>query len=254
MNKRIRIGAVSYLNTRPLIWGIKNSGLISEIDLTEDYPAKIAEKLINDEIDAGLIPVAMIPALKDPHIISDFCIGAEGDVASVAIFSDVPIEQIEKVLLDYQSRTSVNLARVLLKYFWKKEVFFEDTSSGFRDKIKGTTAGVVIGDRALEQLRHSAYVYDLAGAWKKYTGLPFVFAAWVANKKLDAGFINDFNQANEYGLAHLDEIIPGITFDVYDLQTYYTQNLSYSLTDEKRKGLELFLKMLNDIKKEEDKA
>ncbi|MFZ2785250.1 MAG: menaquinone biosynthesis protein [Sediminibacterium sp.] len=248
MNKSIRVGAVSYLNTLPFLLGIKRSaGLMERITLTEEYPAKLAEQLISDEIDVGLIPVAMIPRLKEAYIIGDYCIGTEGEVASVALFSEVPMERIETVILDYQSRTSVNLARVLLKEYWKKEVALEEATLNFRDKIRGTTAAVVIGDRALEQISMSAYMYDLGAAWKAHTGLPFVFAAWVANKQLDEGFNDAFNKANAYGVSHIEEVLLSQNYPVYDLKKYYTENLSYSLTDEKRKGLALFLEKLKQL-------
>ncbi len=106
------MGAVSYLNTKPLLYGLKHGHTIDNMELIEDYPSKIAQRLLNDEIDLGLVPVAIIPKLKEHHVISDFCIGAEGPVASVCIFSEVPIENVETILLDYQSRTSVALARI----------------------------------------------------------------------------------------------------------------------------------------------
>ena len=242
--KKIKVGAVSYLNTKPLLYGIKRSGLMDKIELIEEYPAKIAQMLLNDEIDVGLVPVAIIPKLKEAQIITSFCIGAEGEVASVCLFSEVPIEQIETVILDYQSRTSVNLAKILLREYWQKQVVFEEATEDFRSKIKGTTAAVVIGDRAFEQRLISPYIYDLAEAWKAFTGLPFVFAAWVANKQLNEDFIDAFNRANGYGIKHIDEVIAENIYDKYNLEKYYTQNISYHLTDEKRKGLELFLSKL----------
>lgn len=203
--------------------------------------------LLNDEIDMGLVPVAIIPKLREAHIITDYCIGAEGEVASVALFSEVPVENVTKVLLDYQSRTSVNLARVLLKEYWKLDPVLEDAREDFREAIGGTTAGIVIGDRALEQRKISTYTYDLAAAWKAHTGLPFVFAAWVANKKLDEGFVDAFNLANGYGLKHIAEIVAETRYDTYDLTTYYTRNISYRLDAEKRKGLALFLAKLEQL-------
>ena len=146
-----------------------------------------------------------------------------------------------------KSRTSVNLCKVLLKHYWKKDVLLEDAKEDFRTHITGTTAGVVIGDRALEQRKISPYVYDLAAAWVATTGLPFVFAAWVANKKLPEDFINLFNQANAVGLENIDAVIAENPFDKYSLKTYYTKNISYQLTDEKRKGMELFLKLLEGV-------
>lgn len=228
------------------MYGIKRSGLMDKIELIEEYPARIAAMLLNDEIDVGLVPVAIIPRMNESYIVTDYCIGADAAVASVAIFSEVPMEEVTKVLLDYQSRTSVNLARLLLKEYWQKDVILEDGGEDFRSHIRGATAGVVIGDRALEQRTISPYTYDLAEAWKKHTGLPFVFAAWVANKPLGEDFEDAFNKANGYGLHHIDEIVAGIDCKLYDMKTYYTENISYQLDAEKRKGLELFLEKMRN--------
>jgi chorismate dehydratase len=241
---KIRVGAVSYLNTKPLLYGIKRSSLLDKIELIEEYPSKVAEMLLNDEIDVGLVPVAIIPKMKEHYIVSDYCIGAEGEVASVAIFSDVPIEEVETMLLDYQSRTSVNLAKVLMRDFWKVSPGIEDAKENYISEIRGTTAGVVIGDRALQIKGKYAYTYDLAAAWKSMTDLPFVFAAWVSNKPLDMEFINEFNQANSLGFDMLDEVVKENPFEYYDLNTYYTKNISYDLTSAKKEGLNLFLKLL----------
>lgn len=244
LDKRIRVGAVSYLNTKPLIFGVKRSGLMDRIDLIEDYPSKIAAMLLNDEIDVGLIPVAVIPQMKHHFIVTDYCIGAEGEVASVALFSEVPMKEIKKVVLDYQSKTSVNLAKILLKKYWKKDVLFEDAKEDFLQHINGTTAAVVIGDRALRLTNHSKYIYDLGAAWKSFTGLPFVFAAWIANKPLDDDFIDAFNRANAYGVHHIDEVLAEISFKEYDLKKYYTKNISYKLNEKKMEGLRMFIEKL----------
>ena len=217
---------------------------MDRIDLIEDYPSKIAAMLLNDEIDVGLIPVAVIPQMKQHFIVTDYCIGAEGEVASVALFSEVPMEQIEKVVLDYQSKTSVSLAKILLKEYWKKNVVFEDAKEDFIDHINGTTAAVVIGDRALQLTHHSKYVYDLGLAWKSFTGMPFVFAAWIANKPLDDAFLDAFNRANAYGIKHMEEVLAEVSFADYDLKKYYTKNISYELTDQKIEALQKFISML----------
>jgi chorismate dehydratase len=247
---KIRVGAVSYLNTKPLLYGIKHHPIINEIELVEDYPSKIAQMLIDDELDIGLIPVAAILRLKEWYIDSDYCIGGDGPVASVCIFSEVPIEKIEKIYLDYQSRTSINLAKILLKEYWKKQVeFINATGEDFRENIQGTTAGVVIGDRALQQRSRSKYIYDLSEAWKKHTGLPFVFAAWIANKKLPEKFISAFNEANRFGLMEIEKVISENVFAYFDLRNYYTSCISYRIDEEKKKGLALFLKKLSDLSK-----
>ena len=144
MDKKWRIGAVSYLNTRPLLLGMEQSPFRERIDLVKSYPAQIAQDLLDDTIDIGLVPVAIMPLLKNPQIVSKYVIGAEGEVASVALFSQVPMDQIEKVYLDYQSRTSVALAKILFKNYWKKEVEFLIATEGYMNEISGTTAGIII--------------------------------------------------------------------------------------------------------------
>ncbi len=219
---------------------------MEEIDLVEDYPARIAEMLLNDEIDIGLIPVAATIKMKEWHIVGDYCIGTEGEVASVCIFSQVPMEEIEEVLLDYQSRTSVALGKILLKKYWKKEVKLTDArGEDFRSRISGTTAGLVIGDRALEQRTSSQYIYDLGTAWKAHTGLPFVFAAWISNKPVSPEFILKFNHALGSGISMMDDVIKEIDFPIYDIKEYYKKNISYRLDKEKMKGMQLFLSLLN---------
>lgn len=246
MDKKWRIGAVSYLNTRPLLLGMEQSPFKERIDLRKSYPSQIAQDLLDDTIDIGLVPVAIMPLLKNPQVISKYVIGTEGEVASVALFSQVPMDQIEKVYLDYQSRTSVALAKILFKQYWKKEVEFLIATEGYINEISVTTAGIIIGDRALGSLNRFEHIYDLGLAWKAYSGLPFVFAAWVANKPIPSEFMEAFDAANGYGLKHLDEVIALIpaTEQVYDLHKYYTENISYELTPEKRAGLERFLEAL----------
>lgn len=221
--------------------------MADQVELIFDYPAKIAAMLLNDEVDVGLIPVAVIPKLKESYIISDYCIGASQPVASVCLFSDVPINEITEIMLDYQSRTSAALLKVLLKEHWKIAPKLTDTKEGYQELIKGTTAGLVIGDRALQQRKRSAYVYDLAEAWQQMTGLPFVFAAWVANKQLPETLIHSFNEATGRGLEHIEEIVAQNHFPDYDLLTYYTKNIDYRLDDDKKKALELFLQKITSL-------
>jgi chorismate dehydratase len=215
------------------------------IELVVDYPSHIANGLINDDIDIGLVPVAIIPELPESHILTDYCIGCDGPVDSVAIFSELPLEQVNTVMLDYQSRTSVMLTRILMQDYWKKQVRWINTKGeAYRQAIRGDVAGMVIGDRALAQKKVSTYMYDLGAAWKAHTGLPFVFAAWVSNKELSPEFISQFNEANAIGLQQLDAVVEMENYDHGALRKYYTENISYLLTTEKRKGLASFLLMM----------
>lgn len=246
MQRKIRLGVINYLNVKPLLYGIQHSPVINDIEIVETFPARLAQMLVDDEVDAGIVPVAIIPHLKEHYIFSDYCIGCEGPVATVCLFSEVPVDRVQKVLLDYQSRTSVMLAKILLKEYWKIEPEFEDAKGEeYRHRITGTTAGLVIGDRAFEQRRQSTYIYDLGEAWKDYTGLGFVFAAWIANKKLPGDFVSAFNKANAFGLEHIAQVVAETDFRLFDLHQYYKYNINYMLDERKKTGLEEFLFQLN---------
>ena len=242
--KKVRISAVSYLNTIPFIYGIDNSGILKGIDLSLDMPSDCAKKLLLGEVDLGLVPVAILPQMEEYHIISDYCIGAEGIVDSVALYSDVPLNEIEEVYLDYQSKTSITLVQVLAEKHWKITPVWKKASAGFENKIEGTTAGVIIGDRTFNLSKSYKYKYDLAEEWFKFTGLPFVFACWVSNKKLPESFIAKFNAALESGVNNIDASV-----NQYDekaitkaqLLTYLTEHISYTLDESKRKAIDTFL-------------
>ncbi len=245
---KVRIGAVSYLNTKPLVYGLEKGMMKDTVELIYDYPGKIAQLLLDNGIDVGLVPVAVIPEMKEHHLAADYCIAADGPVASVCLFSEVPIQDITTVLLDYQSRTSVLLVQYLLKEYWQLAPVFKESDVDFINEIKGTTAAVVIGDRAFKQRKVSPYIYDLGEAWKKHTGLPFVFAAWVSNKVLPQHFITAFNAANEFGLQRLDEVVAENPYTDFDLKKYYTRHIEYRLDDTKRKGLQKFLAWCRHLK------
>ena len=246
MERKIRVGTVSYLNSKPLIFGMEQGMLKDEVQLLYDYPARIAAALVAGDIDLGLIPVAAIPRVKGAHIISRYGIGASQPVASVCLFSDVPLQEIQTILVDYQSRTSAALLQVLLREYWKITPALVQASEGYLNEIKGNVAGLVIGDRALRQRLVNPYIFDLAEAWQAHTGLPFLFAAWVANKELPASFIEKFEAANAVGFDHLQEIADANPFPDYSLMNYFTQNIDYKVDAHKLRGMELFLEKIKE--------
>lgn len=244
--EKIKVGAVSYLNTKPLLYGLQQKTFSEQIDLTLDYPSRLASALTARTLDLALVPVAAMPSVPYAQIVSDFCIASDGDVASVALFSQMPLQDLKTVYLDYQSRTSVNLVQVLFRHLWKQPVTFLPAPQNYIQLIQGEAAGVIIGDRALEHLSHFPYVYDLAAGWKELTGLPFVFAAWISNRELPDSFLRAFNQANSIGLHHLKDIVSDNPFPAYNLLRYYTCNIQYELDDDKRRALQLFLEMVRE--------
>ncbi len=244
MNRKIRIGAVNYLNTKPLLYGFEQGMMKENTELVLDYPAKVAQLLLDGNIDIGLVPVAILPKLTQYQLVGSHCIACDGEVASVCLFSQVPLQDIDTILLDYQSRTSAALLQVLLREYWNVSPELVNTADGYEQQITGATAGLVIGDRALALRGGFNYVYDLGTGWKELTGLPFVFAAWVANTPLEPSFVNAFDAANAAGMTQLQQLAENQRYQPYDLYHYYTKNISYQMDAAKQMGLELFLSKL----------
>lgn len=248
---KIRVTAVSYLNTKPFLFGIEHSDLINEIELSLDIPSEGARKLIEGTADIGLIPVAAIPQINDARVVTDYCIGTDGEVKTVCIFSEVPINEIEEIYLDYQSRTSVELSKILLRNHFKIEVKQIIAAPGFESEIKNQTAGLVIGDRAIEMLDRFPFVYDLGLEWKKFTGLPFVFAAWVTNQNIPDSFINRLNSALRFGIHHIPKVAEEYAAfypSGFDVKEYFKKNISYQLDDRKKEGMSKFLEMIKSTR------
>lgn len=228
-----------------MIYGLQQKPFADRIELVGAYPSKLAAMLAADEVDLGLVPVAVLPQLPEYHIVGNYCIGTEGEIASVCLFSEVPMDSIERIYLDYQSRSSVALLKWLMRESWGiQPELIEAKNESYRELIAGTTAGLVIGDRALEQRKKSTFIYDLGSEWRAITGLPFVFAAWVSLRPLPDDFIRDFDQANSLGLNYIDDIVQDINYPIYDLRKYYKLHLSYQLDARKREGMTRFLSEL----------
>lgn len=243
---KLTVSVVSYLNSLPFIYGLEHYAFSQKIELQKDIPSICAEKLLSGKADIGLVPVAILPLMKSYHIVSDYGIAADGNVDSVLLLSNVPLEKIETVQLDYQSRTSVNLVKILAKQLWNINPVWENAAEGFEAGIgKQNTAAVVIGDRALLLKDKFNYVYDLAGEWKKMTGLSFVFACWVSANELDKGFKRQFNEALKLGLDNIPQVLAQLKGSVAVFAPQYLQkNIKFELTEPEKQGLELFLRYL----------
>jgi chorismate dehydratase len=248
MNERpkVRVGAVNYLNTKPLIYGLDRYAPQAEIVL--DFPSRLA-----DDLAAGRLDVALIPSIEffhDPSytIISNACIACRGPVLSVKLFSRVPIESIRTLALDAGSRTSVALTRILLEERFDLRPQLQ--SLPVRDSLLDTEADAVllIGDRAMHSPSgRFEVVWDLGDQWCRWAELPFVFAMWVARSGTDLNVLEAaFGEARDAGLAHLDEIAEreaaplGLTRP--QCVSYLRDNLYFYLGPREQRGLELFYK------------
>jgi len=238
----MRISVVSYLNSKPFIYGLEKNP-DPEWNISLDMPSECARKLIASEADLGLVPVAALLSVPGYHLVSPYCISASGKVDSVKLYSEVALSEIENVLLDYQSRTSVNLAQILARELWKISPKWTPAEPGFESKVSGRTAAVVIGDRTFSMNGRYKFEYDLSECWQQLTGLPFVFAVWASKVRVSSEFEEQFSAALRYGVANIGEVVKinASTYHGTDIERYLTHSISYRLDYEKEKAIELFL-------------
>jgi len=250
--QKIKISVVSYLNTIPFIYGLENSKYIMQNTIIEkDYPSICAKKLLDNEVDIGLVPIAILPKIKNYNIITDYCIGTLGKVKTVLLVSNVELSKIERVFLDYQSMTSVNLVKILANEYWKIYPKWLNSSNGYENNIKNNDAGIIIGDRAFNLESEFKFIYDLGEEWKKFTKLPFVFAVWASNKKLDPLFISELNKALNFGINDYNKLdlnlFKNLKISTFDLKNYLSENINFIFDSEKQKSMQLYLSYLDKL-------
>jgi len=244
---RVRLGAVGYLNARPLVYGLDERSDV--FDLRFDVPSKCATLLHAGEIDLGMIP--SIEYLRGPvpySIVPDLGIISDGDVASVALFTRVPLQQIRRIGLDTSSRTSAGLTRVLCREAWDIDPEFEAVPPESAARIEGADAALLIGDPALF-LDHQAAGFtkiDLGAEWTRLTGLPFVWAFWAGRPAaIDAAGIEALQRARDEGVAHADAI--GRAYAGPEraelCSKYLRDNIKYRLGDRETRGLRRYYEL-----------
>ncbi|MCF8222030.1 MAG: menaquinone biosynthesis protein [Bacteroidales bacterium] len=250
--QKVRISAVKYSNTYPLIYGLLESGENLNAAIEIDHPADCARKILSNEADIGLIPVATIHSSPSLNIVSDYCIGTNGPVRTVLLLSNSPLYEVRTIYLDYRSKTSVALTKVLAARFWKCNCKWADTYPGFDFKnIADDEALVLIGDQCYEMENDFNYRTDLAVEWNKFTAYPFVFAAWVSNKDPGDLFISRFNKALAHGVNNIDRVVDyysgtgSMPADV--LKDYLNNNIDYYLDDKKKMAMNMFFSYLEDL-------
>jgi chorismate dehydratase len=242
--QKTRLGAVSYLNTKPLIYHLTE--VAQQVGLILDLPSRLADELALGTLDVALIP--SIEYFQEPGyaIVSDACIACRGPVMSVKLFSRVPADEIRTLALDEGSRTSSVLARILLKERFDVEPRLQPLAIGASASEVDSDAVLVIGDRAM----HSpggpfAEVWDLGDEWCRWTGLPFVFAMWVARPGFDASELAAIlSSARDQGVANLEAIAneeaAGLGLSRPQCVSYLRDSLYFYLGDRERRGLEHF--------------
>jgi chorismate dehydratase len=247
----LRLGAVSYLNTKPLVYGLDAHP--DQFDVRFDVPSKCAALLHAGQVDLGLIP-AIEYLHADYRIVPDVSIASDGEVATVAVFTRKPIAQVKTIALDLSSRTSVALTRVLCARRWRIAPTFTPAEPDLDAMLHRADAALVIGDPAfaIDPEARRVDKIDLGAEWKAMTGLPFVYAMWVGRPgAATAAQCRALQDARDNGLAHLPEIAREVSDGDAEVErrslTYLRDNLRYSLGDRDAAGLRRFHELAAEI-------
>jgi chorismate dehydratase len=247
--KKLKIGCVSYTNSFPFIYGLKNHADPERFELFLDNPAECYRKLENAEIDIGLSPVIALKKLPGSRIISPYCIGSHRKVRSVILCSHERPEKLNKIYLDYQSRASVEMVKILCKYHWKTAPEFIHAREGFEEMdLEKNSGKLIIGDRSFPCYKINWRITDLAASWWEYSGKPFVFACWISRTELPIELTVEFEKILEKGVNTRSKVIEYYRkhFEnlMIDPEEYYFENINYYLDESSVEGMELFLNLL----------
>jgi len=227
-----RLALVEYLNTYPFSEGIRQSGLDNTLEVHKVTPSMCARLFQERKVDISLCPVGALDDMPDHEICGKYCIGADGEVGSVLLLSQVPIEQIVKVKFDDHSRTSNILLQILAKNYWKKDwSYYADTTKELPETC------LMIGDKVFEHKEYFTYTYDLAEIWKLMTGLPMVFAVWIKKPGIPEEIIQAIDNSFELGMASVKS--DQSTLEQWQ-KDYLLNCISYPLDERKMEALTLY--------------
>jgi chorismate dehydratase len=250
----LRISAISFLNTAPLMWDFEHGASAAEInrhfDVSYTVPSHCADQLRLGQADIGIIPVAAYTMIPDLAVVPDVAIAAKNAVRSILLISKLPAEKIRNVATDDSSRTSAALVEIFLRKFVGVNPGFTRQPPNLDEMLRWHDAALLIGDVALQARAEGYYVYDLAEQWKRWTGRPFVFAFWAMRKAaLGQAYAGPnvtevFQRSRDHGLQHIPEIVsswaPRLSLPPQVVSDYLVENVDYFLGPENLEGLRLF--------------
>lgn len=244
---KIRIGAVTYLNARPLVFSL--ASFAPQAEIVVDLPSRLADALAAGQLDVAMIPSIEYARRPGYSIISDACIACDGAVRSVKLYSRVPLERMRTLALDEGSRTSAALVRILLMDRFGISPDTWQLPIGALAEDVSSDAVMLIGDRGmLPTGSHFEFEWDLGEEWSRWTGLPFVFAMWIARPGIDlSGIAEALAAARDDGVARLGEIArlsaPVIGIPEADCLVYLRDHLEFHLGQRQRQGVEHYFEL-----------
>ena len=245
MSPQLRVGIVNYLNSRPLAWSFLQGQGGSDLEPFFLPPARVADLLAAGDLEVGLIPSIEVQRIPDLEILPGLCVAATREVRSVLLLSRCPIDRIERLALDENSRTSAALVKILLHENYGIDPECITAAPRLGEMMARADAALVIGDPALTVDRTGLEVWDLAAEWNRLTGRPFVFAVWAVRQGVDIESLGDaFQKSLDFGRSEMDQLVRqassemGLTVEV--IQDYLTQCLSFELGEAEKEGLAEF--------------
>lgn len=247
----IRVGAVNYLNSKPLVEGLTEFS--RDLDLSLDLPSRLADQMAHGDLDVGLIPVVEFLRAETYRFLPNIGIAAHGPVLSVTLFSRTPWDAIRSVSLDEGSRTSATLTRILLEHRHKVSPIYRPLRIDDTAEAATTDAVLLIGDRAMKAcLPGFEFAYDLGQEWHDWTGLPMVFALWAVRSGVDLGDSEAaFARAKELGLKNAGAIAAreasGLGLDPGFCRRYLTNIIRYDLGPRELAGLRHYHHLAADL-------
>ncbi|MFZ0863643.1 MAG: menaquinone biosynthesis protein [Candidatus Sulfotelmatobacter sp.] len=257
--RRLRISAISYLNTAPLMWDFEQGEAARDFDISYTLPSSCARALAGGTADIGIIPAAAYAEIPGLQVLPEVAIASRRAVRSILLVSKVPVDKVRKVALDTSSMTSVALTKVLFEKWLGGGRTFTAMAPDIEQMLAGHDAGLLIGDPALKIDRRRYHTLDLAEEWIRHTGKPFVFAFWAvrraalpeASPSLDLPAV--FQNSRDHGLeaSSLNQIAhewaPRLDISDADVRNYLTQNIHYHLDAGCLEGLQLFYRYAAEI-------
>jgi len=246
MDRRPRVGIVDYLNSQPLAWSFLSGEYGDLYQASYHPPAEVARRLAAGEIDIGLIPSIELQRIPDLSVIPGVCVAATHEVRSVLLISPGPIEEIRRVALDENSRTSATLVKVLLAERYGLEPEYVARRADVGAMLEDCDAALIIGDPALHIDHSKGHVLDLAAEWRTLTGLPFVFAVWAVRPGVEGWESDDFAASLAHGKRNIDRMVEraiwNLGLEESVLHEYLTRFLSFELGAEERQALEEYFR------------
>ncbi len=241
-NPRSRIAASTYLNSAPLIWSFLHGSKRDTVDFIDAVPARCAQLLSQNEVDAALVPVIEYQRIPGGALVPDVCVGSRNEVLSVVLVSkNAQLENIHTVALDESSRTSATLVKIIFREFLGRDAEWTTRSPRLDEMLERNDAALIIGDPGMTFPRKGLKIWDMAELWRNYTGHGFVFAMWmVRDEEVDV----DFAGARDEGVTRIEEIVAAYKDRIpMDLRRYLTENIVYRIDVSMQCGLELYFEL-----------